>query len=204
MEKKELKVITLGDSGVGKTSILNIIKGRDNNISNNDKDGNFVIQRKYEKKNMMISLNLMDSNSNQNNEKNIPIQYIRDSHIVLLIFCNIETLNSLKDRWYTFYKENSNIEKSRFILIANKSDIFSDERDEIIKQGNKFAEEIDAHFITCSAKSEDNMDNLDRYITTEAKRFIDESEDENIIQETRSFKIRNEQSNFGSNPCSRC
>ena len=204
MEKKELKVITLGDSGVGKTSILNIIKGRDNNISNNDKNGNFVIQRKYEKKNMMISLNLMDSNINQNNEKNIPIQYIRDSHIVLLIFCNIETLNSLKDRWYTFYKENSNIEKSRFILIANKSDTFGENRDEIIKQGNKFAEEIDAHLITCSAKSEDNMDNLDRYITTEAKRFIDESEDENIIQETRSFKIRNEQSNFGSNPCSRC
>ena len=204
MEKKELKVITLGDSGVGKTSILNIIKGRDNNISNNDKNGNFVIQRKYEKKNMMISLNLMDSNINQNNEKNIPIQYIRDSHIVLLIFCNIETLNSLKDRWYTFYKENSNIEKSRFILIANKSDTFGENRDEIIKQGNKFAEEIDAHLITCSAKSEDNMDNLDRYITTEAKRFIDESEDENIIQETRSFKIRNEQSNFGSNPCSQC
>ena len=204
MEKKELKVITLGDSGVGKTSILNIIKGRDNNISNNDKNGNFVIKRKYEKKNMMISLNLMDSNCNQNNEKSIPIQYIRDSHIVLLIFCNIETLNSLKDRWYTFYKENSNIENSRFILIANKSDTFGENRDEIIKQGNKFAEEIDAHLITCSAKSEDNMDNLDRYITTEAKRFIDESEDENIIQETRSFKIRNEQSNFGSNPCSRC
>ena len=204
MEKKELKVITLGDSGVGKTSILNIIKGRDNNISNNDKNGNFVIQRKYEKKNMMISLNLMDSDSNQNNEKNIPIQYIRDSHIVLLIFCNIETLNHLKDRLYKFYKDNVDTHNSIFILIANKSDIFGDERDEIIKQGNKFAEEIDAHLITCSAKSEDNMDNLDRYITTEAKRFIDESEDENIIQETRSFKIRNEQSNFGSNPCSRC
>ena len=204
MEKKELKVITLGDSGVGKTSILNIIKGRDNNISNNDKNGNFVMQRKYEKKNMMISLNLMDSDSNQNNEKNIPIQYIRDSHIVLLIFCNIETLNHLKDRLYKFYKDNVDTHNSIFILIANKSDIFGDERDEIIKQGNKFAEEIDAHLITCSAKSEDNMDNLDRYITTEAKRFIDESEDENIIQETRSFKIRNEQSNFGSNPCSQC
>ena len=204
METKELKAITLGDSGVGKTSILNIIKGRDNNISNNDKNGNFVIKRKYEKKNMMISLNLMDSNCNQNNEKSIPIQYIRDSHIVLLIFCNIETLNSLKDRWYTFYKENSNIENSRFILIANKSDTFGENRDEIIKQGNKFAEEIDAHLITCSAKSEDNMDNLDRYITTEAKRFIDESENVIRIQETSSFKIRNEQSNFSSNPCSYC
>ena len=204
MDQKELKVITLGDRGVGKTSILNIIKGRDNNISNNDINENFIIKRKYEKKNIMFTLNLMDSNCNQNNEKSLPIQYIRDSHIVLLVFCNIETLNSLKNRWYTFYREKANIENSRFILIANKSDTFGENRDEIIKQGNIFAEKIDAHMITCSAKSEDNMDNLDRYITTEAKRFIDESENVIRIQESSSFKIRNEQNNFISNPCSYC
>ena len=48
------------------------------------------------------------------------------------------------------------------------------------------------------------MDNLDRYITTEAKRFIDESENVIRIQESSSFKIRNEQNNFISNPCSYC
>ena len=37
MDKKELKVITLGDSGVGKTSIINIIKERDNNFSKSGK-----------------------------------------------------------------------------------------------------------------------------------------------------------------------
>ena len=30
--------------------------------------------------------------------------------------------------------------------------------------------------MTCSAKNKDNMDNLDRYITQEARRFIDDEE----------------------------
>ena len=42
--------------------------------------------------------------------------------------------------------------------------------------GNAFSEEINAYFITCSAKSADNIDNLERMIITEAKRFIDEEE----------------------------
>ena len=106
----------------------------------------------------------------------MPLQYIRNSHIVLLVFSNIETLNNLKDRWYTFYKENADVENSRFILVGNKSDIFGNEKDEIIRQGDKFAEEINAHFITCSAKSADNMDNLERFILTESKRFIDDED----------------------------
>ena len=40
--------------------------------------------------------------------------------------------------------------------------------------GNVFSEEMNAYFITCSVKSADNIDNLERMIITEAKRFIDE------------------------------
>ena len=203
--EKELKVITLGDTGVGKTSIINIIKERDNNFSRSDETGNFIIKKKYEKKNIIISLNLIDSDSNQNNEKNIPKQYIRDSHIVLLIFCNIETLNHLKNKLYTYYIDNVDNENSRFILIGNKSDTFGDEKEEIIKEGTKFAEEIDAHFLTCSAKCEDNMDNVDRYITTEAKRYIDnEEKDEYVIQKSTSFRVRYDDDNAASRPSCRC
>ena len=51
------------------------------------------------------------------------LQYIRNSHVVLLVFCNIQTLEVIKNRWYTFYKKNANIDNSRFILIGNKNDI---------------------------------------------------------------------------------
>ena len=181
MEKEkevEINVITLGDVAVGKTSIINWIKDgifREKYQATIGLDF-FKIKRKYEKKNIMISLNFIDTTGQEQYQKTLPLNYIRNSHVVILVFSDFDNLNSLKRRWYSFYKENSNIDNSRFILIGNKSDLFGDNRDEIIKQGTAFAEEIDAHFYTCSVKSADNMDNLERYITTEAKRFIDEEE----------------------------
>ena len=87
----------------------------------------------------------------------MPLQYIRNCHIVLLVFSNLKTFESLKNRWYKFYKKNCNIKNSRFILVGNKCDIFGEEREEIIKKGDEFAQEIDALFMTCSAKNADNM-----------------------------------------------
>ena len=150
----------------------------------------FVSKENTKKKNLIINLLFKDTAGHERFQE-VPLQYIRDSHIVLLVFCDIKTLNTIRDRWYHFYKEKANIENSRFILIGNKSDIFGNNREEIIKEGNKFAEEINAHFITCSAKSSDNMDNIDRYITTEAKRYIDDEEKYNKVQEDKSFSIKN-------------
>ena len=124
----------------------------------------------------MITLHFRDTNGLESMQSLIPIQYLRDSHIVLLIFSDLDTLDDIINRWYSFYQENTNIDNSRFILVGNKSDLFGNKRDEIINQGNQFAEEIDAHFLTCSAKSAANMDNLERYILTESKRFIDDEE----------------------------
>ena len=54
-------------------------------------------------------------------------------------------------------------------------------------------EEINSFFMTCSAKSEDNIDNIVNHILTEAKRLIDE--EEQTIQNTsinrkKSFQIK--------------
>ena len=190
MKKKKLNVITLGDSFVGKTSIIQRIKDDKFNetVQATIYLDHFCIERKYEKKNLIINLLFKDT-AGQEKHQEEPIQYIRDSHIVLLVFCDIKTLNTIRDRWYHFYKEKANIDNSRFLLIGNKSDIFGNNREEIIKEGIKFGEEIDAHFITCSAKSSDNMDNVDRYITTEAKRYIDDEEKYNKAQDDKSFSI---------------
>ena len=192
MKKKKLNVITLGDSFVGKTSIIQRIKDDKFNetVQATIYLDHFCIERKYEKKNLIINLLFKDT-AGQEKHQEEPIQYIRDSHIVLLVFCDIKTLNTIRDRWYHFYKEKANIENSRFILIGNKSDTFGNNREEIIRQGQEFADEINAHFITCSAKSSDNMDNVDRYITTEAKRYIDDEEKYNKVQEDKSFSIKN-------------
>ena len=183
MEKDEngeniirINVITLGASGVGKTSIIRRIKDgtfNDKIIATVGLES-FCIIRKYEKKNLSICLNFHDTMGQEDYHGLIPPQYIRNSPIVLLVFSSIDNLNDLIRRWYKYYKDNTNIDNSKFILIGNKSDTFGDERDEIVQKGEEFADEINALFMTCSAKSADNMDNLERFILKEAKRFIDE------------------------------
>ena len=193
MSKKErnINIITLGETGVGKTSILNRL--RDDTFHENEQSSQLISifhqQRPYEKRKLIMKLNFRDTGGQEIYLESLPKQYMRDSHVVLLIFSDIKNLNVLIDRWYKHYKENTNIDNSRFILVGNKSDIFGNERDEIIKQGNKFAEKIDAHFITCSAKSKDNMDNLERFISTEAKRFIDEEEKKHKSDDDVSFRV---------------
>ena len=204
---KKINVIILGDKGVGKTSIFNIIKEKastDIITDINDIDS-FIIKVNYEKKNTTISLNIKDIKNQENFKGNIPIQYIRNNHIVLLVFSNIETLNNIKEHWHKFNKENTNIENSKYILIGNKSDLFGDEKDEIVNQGNKLAEEIDAHFITCSVISKDNLDNIERYIITEAKRFIEE-EDKKLNEKKNNIELKeeNEDENYDNRNCCFC
>ena len=184
MEKK-VNVITLGDSGVGKTSIIKRIKEGifDDKIKATINNDIFFIRKPYKTKNLTILLTFYDTIGQEIYMNLLPLQYIRNSHIVLLVFDSIETFKILKKRWFEFYQKNTNTNHPKFILVGNKSDLFGEKREEIINLGEEFSEEIDAHFITCSAKSSDNIDNLERYIITEAKRFIDEEEKNNNIIE---------------------
>ena len=174
---RKINLIALGDSAVGKTSIIKRIKdGKFQEVYEiTIRTDFYFLRRKYEKKNIMMELVFYETPGQEILESCVPVNYIRDSHIVLLVFSDINALNELKHRWNKFYKTYINIE-STIILIGNKSDTFGDNRDEIMKEGIKFADEIDAYFITCSAETGDNMENVDRYITTEAKRFIDNEE----------------------------
>ena len=199
MEKQvKISVITLGDTGVGKTSIIKRI--HDDSFQelmfSTHGMSDFFIERNYTKKNIKIALCFKDT-AGQELYKELPLQYIRNSHIVLLVFSTIETLNTIRERWYNFYRENANLEKSKFILVGNKSDIFGDEREEIERQGQEFSEEINAHFITCSAKSKDNIDTLEQIIIDEAKRMIDLAEE--LLNEQNRIQLNNNQGRNNDN-----
>ena len=199
MEKKvKISVITLGDKGVGKTSIIKRIHDdsfQEIMLSTIGID-DFFIERNYTKRNIKIALCFKDT-AGQELYKELPLQYIRKSDIVLLVFSTIETLNTIRERWYNFYKENANLEKSKFILVGNKSDIFGDESEEIERQGQEFSEEINAHFITCSAKSKDNIDTLEQIIIDEAKRMIDLKEE--LLNEQNRIQLNNNQERNNGN-----
>ena len=178
--ERTIKIITLGPSGVGKTSIINRIVNNDfKTYENNTINFQFNLKTiDYEKKNMKLKLNYIDTAGQELYQNILPKNYIRDSLIVLLVFDNLDNLEILEKRWYKFYKENANVKESKFILVANKSDEFGVNRENIKELGNKFADKIDAFFITCSAKSNDNIDNLENIIIKEIKRLIEEEDKE--------------------------
>ena len=58
----------------------------------------FIIKKPYQKKNLTISLNFRDTAGGGQFQNILPKKYIRDSHIVLLVFDNVGTLNDLNKR----------------------------------------------------------------------------------------------------------
>ena len=123
---------------------------------------------------MSITYEFFDTSGQEKFMNLLPKSYIRNSKIVLLVFDSLNTLEVLKGRWLSFYKDNCSIETSKFIVIANKSDIFGDNDEDIRELGREFADEIDAPFLTCSAKSNDNIENIFSNIQTEVQRLIKE------------------------------
>ena len=82
---------------------------------------------------MQILLNFQDTSGQERYQKLIPLSYIRNSHVVFLVFSDFDSLENLKRRWFNFYKKNSNVDNSKFILVGNKSDLYKNNRDELRK-----------------------------------------------------------------------
>ena len=202
---RDIQVVFLGDTSVGKTSILERIKsGSYHEDSKLYCSEPFTKQKRYEKKNITISLKYIDTLGQEFSQYNIPEEFIRDSHIFILVFSDITTFTLLNRRWNELYKHLLIKDIIRIFLIGNKIDTYGniDKREEIIKQGEIFADEINANFITCSAKNNDNLDIIEKYIVTEAKRVIDKEdikkdEDKKII----ILKKEEKNSKFNDKKC---
>ena len=117
-----IRIITLGPSGVGKTSIIQRI------INNDFKEyaatiGFEFYYKEIDYKSLKLKLHYIDTGG-QERYNDLPMNYIRNSTLVLLVFDNIRSLKELENRWYKFYKNNEDIKRTKFIVIANKSDSF--------------------------------------------------------------------------------
>ena len=154
-DEKEIKVILLGNSGVGKTSIINRYV---NNVYNSNCEttlGSTYSTREVIKDNVVYKLNLWDT-TGQEKYHSITNLFIKGSSIVILVY-SIDLLSSFEglNYWYNSIKEN--LEGNNYVLavVGSKSDLINEEEEVVSEdEAKNFAKERNAIFKLVSSKED--------------------------------------------------
>ena len=126
MSKDEilLKVITLGNSGVGKTSIINRYAYNIYDENNSATIGmNFAHKDVVLKNNKKAKLKLIDT-AGEEKYRSLSKSYLKNADGVLFVFAlnNLDSFNDITS-WIQFFNENRSNEISTIYLIGNKCEL---------------------------------------------------------------------------------
>ena len=157
----EIKMILLGETAVGKTSIISRYvedKFNDNVMSSTSMT---YVQKKLTINKQKIQLNIWDT-IGQEKFRSLSKLFFKDTKIVVLVY-SITSLSSFEglEYWMNLYKETIG-DDAILGVVGNKSDLFLEQEvDE--EKGAEFAQKNGGYFELISAK--ENRVGLDNYIT---------------------------------------
>ena len=146
----EIKIILLGESGVGKTNLINILMGIPFNDNEKSNISNSYSEKKVKINNKCYKLNLWDTIGQEKFRQLTKIFY-KDSKIVIFVFdiTNKVSFEELQKYWVKDVKEQIGDEGIVKGVIANKIDLFLDEKVSS-EQGEEYANSIGAKFLSIS------------------------------------------------------
>ena len=154
-----IKLLTLGDTEVGKTSI--VLRYSDDKFHQN-KISTIGVDFKVKmitKGNEKIKISIYDT-AGQERFKNIVKHYYKGANGILLIYDISKRITFEKLQfWLDDLKENADIDNLFIYLVGNKNDK-KEEREVTFEEGNKFAKEKKLPFIEVSAKTGENINQL--------------------------------------------
>ena len=183
----DIKMILLGESGVGKTSIISRYvndKFNENFISSSTMS---YVAKIIEKNNKKIKLNIWDT-IGQEKFRSISKLFLNDTKIVILVYdiTSEETFKNL-DYWLQLYKDILG-EGIIVGVAANKSDLFLNQEvsDDL---GREYAEKNGAIFSLVSAK--ENKLGLDKFINQLVDAYLSKEKLIIISKDKNTIKLNN-------------
>ena len=184
------KVIVVGDSGVGKTSI---IKRYLNSFKENEKS---TIGASYSTKSQIIgkytiSFDIWDT-AGEERFRSVNSIFYKEACACILVYdiTNVETFQNIKTYWYDSVKNNA-ISEIIFAVAGNKCDLYTKEKVKI-KEAKEFCKEIDAIFFETSALENQSIDEIfeklgEKFISSEIfKKIMSNLEYENKLELKRT------------------
>ena len=148
---KGVKIILLGESGVGKTSIINRYLNDEFASDSLSTLGSYTSKKVVTKNKSKYLLDIWDT-SGQEQYHSITNLFINGSDIVILVF-SIDSKSSFTglNFWYNSVKEKLGNDNYILAIVGSKSDLFSEEQVSE-EEAKKFAKERNAIFKLVSAK----------------------------------------------------
>ena len=170
-----VKVVLLGESGVGKTSIISqFTSNKFNPRCPTSVSAQFISKKiffpRYSK---TIKFDIWDT-VGQEKYRSLAKIFYKDARIIIFVY-DITTefsFSAIKDFWYKETKECADNDPI-LALVANKMDLYKDEQVSN-NDGKDYADEINAIFQNTSALSNSGIDKLFENL---GKKFIDPSYD---------------------------
>ena len=150
-----MDILTIGDSAVGKSTLLNMYETRMFNKNHVASIGLDKILTEFKQNDHEFRVQLWDS-AGQENYKNITKNFIKSAHGILIVFSLIDrqTFNSVK-QWISCIHQNCD-ESIPKILVGNKCDL-NDQRTVSNQEAEELATSFGIKFIETSAKSNHNV-----------------------------------------------
>ena len=168
-EEEIIKIVLIGDEGVGKTSIISRYKN-DTSIENMETSlGASFCGKKIQIGDKTVLINIWDT-AGQEKYHSISISFYRDAKIVCLVYdiTNQDSFVNLKEKWL---KDVQNYGEKNTILavVGNKFDLF--EKEQVTeKEAREFAEKRGAIFMSTSC--ENGGDNIKELFESLAKKYL--------------------------------
>ena len=185
---EEIKIIVVGESGVGKSNIIIRYNGGQFDSHSLPNNSSCFIVKYYKFGKKIYRINVWDT-AGQEKYHSLTKIFIKDSHIALLVYA-INDYNSFEklDFWHNTVKE---VCKNIMIsVIGNKIDLFDEEKVDQ-KLAKAKAEEYNANFGLTSALNDDT--GIDEIIENLVKDYIKSKggsiETDDLQNITDSFKI---------------
>ena len=148
-----IKIVVIGESGVGKTNIITRYTSDSFNINTLSTIGVDLFTKKMQSNNYNVTLNIWDT-AGQERMKALASSYYKAAKGVILVY-DISSKESF-DRLRFWLKElrNSGGENVKVVIIGNKNDLF-EQRQVSDQEAKKFADEKSYFYMEVSAKTND-------------------------------------------------
>ena len=195
------KIIFLGESGVGKTSIISrYMKNYKNSLENTL--AAISINKNIKIDNLEVELQIWDT-AGQEQYRSITSLFYKDALICVLVYDVTKKTSfiQVKEYWYKSVKENG-MKDVIIAIVGNKCDLFEEE--EVSQEdGKHFGESINAIFKVVSAKEGIGIDKLFNEIIEKFKesQFMEEliykylSKNERKTLNSKKLKLEKDENN---------